>query len=86
MISNSDFSVSYLVFKTNPLISMLFTLGTNLSYTFFYQQQRALIYQYLIYQLQSLNQLDLFSMQNLKFQHVNYFLCLPLLHNLKDQL
>ena len=27
----SDFSVSYLVFKTNLLVSILFTLATNLS-------------------------------------------------------
>ena len=31
----SDLSVSYLVFKTNPVVSMLFTLATNLSYTVF---------------------------------------------------
>ena len=31
----SDLSVSYLVFKTNPVISILFTLATNLSYTVF---------------------------------------------------
>ena len=28
-------SVSYLVFKTNPLVSMLFTLATNLSHVIF---------------------------------------------------
>ena len=27
--------MSYLVFKTNPLVSILFTLATNLSYTVF---------------------------------------------------
>ena len=31
----SDLFVSYLVFKTNPLASILFTLTTNLSYTAF---------------------------------------------------
>ena len=31
----SDLFVSYLVFKTNPLASMLFALTTNLSYTVF---------------------------------------------------
>ena len=31
----SDLSVSYLVFKTNPLVSILFTLATNLSYAVF---------------------------------------------------
>ena len=31
----SDLFVSYLVFKTNPLASILFTLTTNLSYTVF---------------------------------------------------
>ena len=34
--SKSDLSVSYLVFKTNPLISTLFTLATNYSYTVFF--------------------------------------------------
>ena len=28
-------SVSYLVFKSNPLVSILFTFATNLSYTIF---------------------------------------------------
>ena len=31
----SNLSVLYLVFKTNPLISILFTLATNLSQTVF---------------------------------------------------
>ena len=31
--SKSDLSTSYVVFKTNPVVSMLFTLATNLSYT-----------------------------------------------------
>ena len=31
--SRFDLSVSYVVFKTNPVVSMLFTLETNLSYT-----------------------------------------------------
>ena len=31
--SKSDLSVSYLVFKTNPLMSILFTFATSLSYT-----------------------------------------------------
>ena len=35
LFSNSDLSVSYLVFKTNPLVSILFTLVTNLSYASF---------------------------------------------------
>ena len=35
MFSNSNLSVSYLVFKRNPLVSVLFTLVTNLSYTVF---------------------------------------------------
>ena len=35
LFSNSDLSVSYLVFKTNLLVSILFTLPTNLSYTSF---------------------------------------------------
>ena len=35
MFSNSYVSVSYLVFRTNPLVSILFTLATNLSYTVF---------------------------------------------------
>ena len=34
-ISKSDLSVSYLVFKTNPLVSILFTFATNLLYTGF---------------------------------------------------
>ena len=29
--SKSDLSLSYAVFRTNPLVSMLFTLATNLS-------------------------------------------------------
>ena len=33
--SKSDLSVSYLVFKTNPLVSILFTFATNLSYAVF---------------------------------------------------
>ena len=32
---NSVLSVSYLVFKTNALLSILFTVATNLSYTVF---------------------------------------------------
>ena len=35
LFSNSDLSASYLVFKTNPLVSMLSTLATNLLYTVF---------------------------------------------------
>ena len=35
LFSNSDLSVSYLVSKTNPLVSILFTLATSLSYTSF---------------------------------------------------
>ena len=33
--SKFDLSVSYVVFKTNPVVSMLFTLATNLSYSVF---------------------------------------------------
>ena len=33
--SKSDLSVSYVAFKANPVVSMLFTLATNLSYTVF---------------------------------------------------
>ena len=64
IFSSSDLSVSYLVFKTNPLVSILFTLVTNLSYTYFLATSffttslnllkstgTALIYQYLIYQI-----------------------------------
>ena len=35
LFSKPDLSVSYVVFKTNPVISMLFTLATNLSYAVF---------------------------------------------------
>ena len=35
LFSIYDLSVSYLVFKTNVLVSILFTLATNLSYAFF---------------------------------------------------
>ena len=35
LFSNFDLSVSYLVFKTNLLVSILFTLVTNLSYVSF---------------------------------------------------
>ena len=33
--SNSDLSISYVAFKTNSVVPMLFTLATNLSYTVF---------------------------------------------------
>ena len=33
--SKSDLSVLYLVFKTNPLVSILFTFATNSSYSVF---------------------------------------------------
>ena len=33
--SKSDLSVSYVVFKTNPVVSMLSTFVTNLSYSVF---------------------------------------------------
>ena len=35
LISNSDLSVSYLVFKTNPLVLILSTLSPKLLYTSF---------------------------------------------------
>ena len=35
LFSKFDLSVSYVVFKTNPVVSMLFTLATNLSYSVF---------------------------------------------------
>ena len=35
VFSKSDLSVSYLVFKTNPLMSVLFTFATSLLYTDF---------------------------------------------------
>ena len=35
LFSIPDLSASYLVFKTNVLVSILFTLATNLSYTLF---------------------------------------------------
>ena len=35
LFSNSDLSVSYLVFKTKPLVSILFTLPTNYHIQFF---------------------------------------------------
>ena len=35
LVSNSVLSVWYLVFKTNPRVSVLFTLATNLPYTAF---------------------------------------------------
>ena len=34
--SRSDLSVSYVVFKTNPVVSMLSTFVTNLSYSVFF--------------------------------------------------
>ena len=33
IFSKSDLSVSYVVSKTNPVVSILFTLATNLSYS-----------------------------------------------------
>ena len=36
LFSNSVLSVSYLVFKTNAVVSILFTLATNLFYTVFF--------------------------------------------------
>ena len=66
--SISDLSVSYLNFKTNALVLILFTLATNLLYTVFLQhhfllhhlvylnqQEQALIYRYPIYLLLFLN-------------------------------
>ena len=35
LFSNFDLSVSYLVLKANPLVSILFTLATDLSYAVF---------------------------------------------------
>ena len=35
MFSNSDLSISYLVLKRKSLVSIAFTLATNLSYTVF---------------------------------------------------
>ena len=35
LFSNSVLSVPYLVSKTNPLVSILFTFSTNLSWTVF---------------------------------------------------
>ena len=49
LFSKSDLSVSYVVFKTNPVVSMLFTLVTNLSYTVF------LTHHFLLHYLASLN-------------------------------
>ena len=86
LFSNSDLSVLYLVFKTNQLVSILFTLATSLSYSVFLTTSffttslsllkstrtgyfLQLIYQYLIYQLQFLNQLNFFFKANLKYQH-----------------
>ena len=56
---NHHQSVSYLLFKTNPLVSILFTLAANLSNNFFFyqkmfqnvQQEQVLFFQYLIYPL-----------------------------------
>ena len=66
LFSNSVLSVPYLVFKTNPLASILFTFSTNLPYAVFFlqdrfllhylvslnQQKQVLFWQYLIYQFQ----------------------------------
>ena len=59
---NSDLSVSYLAFKTNLLVPILFILATNLSYKFIlttsillhclvYFNQQKIYLIYLIYQL-----------------------------------
>ena len=86
LFSNSDLSVSYLTFKTNLLVSILFTLAANSSYSVFLitslfttslsslrSSEQALIYQYLIHPIQILNKLNLFLMQSLKYQHLKYF-------------
>ena len=62
--SKSDPSFSYLVLETNFVLSIPFTLATNLSYSVFLitsfltqlnQLEQFLIYQHLFYLLQSLN-------------------------------
>ena len=50
------------------------------------QQELVLICQCLIYQLQFLDQLNLFVVQNLKYQRMLHFLDQFLLHRWKDQL
>ena len=80
---NSVLSALYLTFKTKSLVSIAFTLATNLSHTvylttsflqhYLVYSNQALICQCLVHLLQFLNYPNLFLMQNLKYQHVKYF-------------
>ena len=99
LFSNSDLSVSYLVFKTKLLVSILFTLAANLSYTSFLTTS---FFTTLLNLLKSVGIGANLSMSNLstsffevakfvlnaklEYQCVSHFLNQFLLHNLKDQL
>ena len=86
LFSNSVFSVSYLVFKANLLVSILFTFSANLSYTVFWQhhfllyclvylnqQKQVLTCQYLVYLLHFLNWLNLFKCKTWSINMWNNF-------------
>ena len=85
LFSNSDLSESYLVFKINPLLSLSFTLVTNLSYsvsliTSFFTTSLSLLKSIgnganLLTSSLSTSMFKLakiFLIQNLKYQHVKY--------------
>ena len=87
LFSGSVLSVFYLVFNTKSLVSILFTFATNLSYTVFlttsfFTTSLSLLKstgtgtncQCLIYQLQFLHKVNLFLVQNLKYQRMSHFL------------
>ena len=98
LFSNSDLSVSYLVFKTKTLVSLLFTLATNLSHAVF------LTTSFLTTSLSSLKSTRTGPNLSLSYLSSSVFklskfvfnskfevstcaiFCLTLLHNLKDQL
>ena len=76
----------YLVFNPESLVSVLSTFATNLLYTVFLTTSfvttlfnlltssgRGFNLSILIYLLQFLSKLNLFIMQNLKYQRVKYF-------------
>ena len=84
--SNSNLSVSYLVFKTNPLVLVLSTLATNLLYISFLTTSFLTRSLSLLKSTGTGNNLSISTlstsvfklakfllMQNLKYKHVKYF-------------
>ena len=84
MFSNFDLSVPHLVFKTNPLVLILSTLATNLSYTSFLTTSLFTTSLSLIKSIGTDADLSISNLstsvfklakfgKNLKYQHVKYF-------------